>query len=77
MTITVNPVTHIINVPQSDLTLISGTLYELDTNWFRLQLKYWEASEEGRTEDRTHDHNTQYTVAGVTYARKVEIFNGY
>lgn len=77
MTISVNAVTHIILVPQSYLTLVSAGLYELNTDIFRKDLRTWEASTEGRTELRTHDHNTEYTVAGVTYARKIEIINGY
>lgn len=69
--------TYIIEIPQSYLTLISGTLYELDTNAFRLDLKALEASELGMPFPITHDHNTEYTVAGVTYARKVEILPPY
>ena len=57
--------------------LITGVLYELNTDQFRKDLRAWEASEDGRTEPRTHDHNAEYTVVGVTYARKVEIINGY
>lgn len=75
--ITVDIQTKVITVPQAFLSLVSGTLYSLDTNAFRLELKAWEATEEGRTQDRTHDHNSEYTVSGVTYARKIEIINGY
>lgn len=67
----------LITIPQADLTLISGTLYELDTDWFRLQLKALEDDPEGMVWPRTHDHVAGYTVAGVTYARKVEMINGY
>ena len=66
-----------ITIPKADLTLITGTLYELDTDAFRLELKSLEDDEEGIVFIRTHDHNPEYTVAGVTYARKVEIINGY
>jgi len=69
--------TKIIHVLQSDLTSVSGTLYELDTDWFRLQLKSFEDNEEGMAHLRTHRHNTEYTIAGVTYARSIEIINGY
>ena len=69
--------TKVITILQSDLTNVSGTLYELDTDWFRLQLKTIEDSEEGMAHLRTHKHNTQYTIAGVTYARSIEIINGY
>lgn len=67
----------LITVLRSELTLISGTLYELDTDWFRLQLKAQEDTIDGIVWPRTHDHVGGYTVAGITYARKVEILNGY
>ena len=74
MAISVDPSTFIITIPQADLTLISGTLYELDTNAFRLELKAWEDDQNGGiTFLKTHDHNTTVTVAGVTYARTIEI----
>jgi len=69
--------TYKIQVPQADLTLVSGTLYELDTDQFRLDLKSLEASEDGMPFSKTHDHNTQYEVAGVTYARSIEILSPY
>jgi len=69
--------TQVITVPQAYLTPVTGSLYELDTDQFRRDLKAIEASEEGMVFADTHDHNTAYTVAGVTYARKVEIVNGY
>ncbi|ANS05911.1 hypothetical protein [uncultured Mediterranean phage] len=64
-----------ISIPQADLTLISGTLYELDTNAFRLDLKSIEAAEEGIVFEDTHRHNTEVTVAGTTFARTFEILN--
>lgn len=77
MAITVDWATKIISVPQADLTHVSGTLYELDTEWFKDELTKLEASVYGMPNLRILDHNTSYTVAGVTYARKVEIINGY
>jgi len=77
MAITVDWPNKLIQIPRADLTLISGTLYELDTDWFRLQLRALEDDEEGMVWPRTHDHVAGYTVAGVTYAQKVEIINGY
>lgn len=76
MAITVDWPNKVISVPQADLTFISGTLYELDTDWFRLQLKALE-DDEGMVWPDTHRHNTEVTVAGVTYARVIEIINGY
>ena len=77
MAVTIDRATKIISVPQADLTLITGTLYELNTNQFRKDLKALEASEEGMVELDTHIHNTAVTVAGTTFARTVEIINGY
>ena len=73
MAISVDQVTHIISIPKDYLSPVVGQLYELDTNQLRLDLKTWEATEEGRTEDRTHDHNSTYIVFGVEYDRKFEI----
>jgi len=69
--------TKVINVPQSYLTHITGTLYELDTEQFRLDLKALEDDPEGIPFPDTHRHNTEVTVAGITYARVIEIINGY
>lgn len=77
MAITIDRLTNIISVPQADITFISGTLYELDTDWFRLQLKAIEASVEGMPFLDTHIHNTEVTVAGTTFFRTIEIINGY
>jgi len=77
MAITVDWITKIVSVPQADITPVSGSLYELDTDWFRLQLKAIEASEEGMPFDDIHLHNTEVTVAGTTFFRTVEIINGY
>lgn len=62
-------------VPQADLTLISGSLYELDTDWFFDQVKALEAATNGIVFQNAIDHNPEYTIAGVTYARKIEIMN--
>lgn len=67
----------VIFVPQGDLIPSGGAVYELDVNWFRLQLKDLEDSEIGMPFPVTHRHNTQVTLSGVTYARTFEIINGY
>jgi hypothetical protein len=77
MAISIDWPTGVITIPQSDLTLVTGTLYELDTNWFRLQLKDLEDSEEGIVWPVTHVHNTEVTVAGTTFFRTVEILSPY
>lgn len=76
--ITVDWTTKIISVPQSYLTLVSGSLYELDVNQFRLDLKDLEDdASQGMIYLDTHRHNTEVTLAGVTFARTFEIINGY
>lgn len=77
MALSINWATKVITVPQADLTLISGSLYELDVDAFRLELKDIEDSEEGMAFPDTHRHNTEVTLSGVTYARTFEIINGY
>lgn len=77
MAISVNWATGVITVPQADLTFISGTLYEMDTDVFRLALKALEAGVEGMPFADTHAHNTEVTVAGTTFARTVEILAPY
>jgi len=69
--------TRTIYIPQSYLTLVSGTLYELDTNQLRLDLKDLEDDDEGMPHPDTHRHNTEVTIAGTTFVRTIEIINGY
>ena len=77
MAISVDWQTKVITVPQADLTLVSGSNYELDLNTFRLALKALEDDEEGIPFPTTHNHNTEVEVAGITLARVIEIINGY
>jgi hypothetical protein len=77
MAISVNWASKIITVPQADLTFISGVLYELDVNTFRLALKALEDDADGMVFDDTHRHTPPTTLSGVTYARFIEIINGY
>ena len=77
MAISIDWGTKVISVPQSYLTLISGTLYNLDTNQFRLDLRALEASDPGMAYLKTHNHNTTVTLSGIDYARVVELINGY
>lgn len=66
----------IINVPLSDLSLVSAGVYQHDVDAFRLALKDLEDGE-GMPFADTHAHSTAVTVGGVTLARVVEIINGY
>ena len=77
MAITVNWAAKIINVPLSYLTLVSGTVYEMDIDQFRKDLKALESSVEGMPFEDTHSHNTEVTISGFTLSRVVEIINGY
>jgi len=77
MALSIDWPTKVIYVPKSYLTLVSGSLYELDVNDFRLDLKNIEDSEEAMSFPDTHRHNTQVLLSGVTYARTLEIINGY
>ena len=77
MTISVDAATRIITVPLADLTLVSGSNYTYDADVFRLELKDWEDSTEGIELPATHRHNTTTTLSGVTYARTLEIINGF
>ena len=77
MPVTIAWGTKVINVPQSYLTNLGGGVYELDVNQFRLDLKNLEDDEAGMPFLRTHNHNTEVTLGGVTIARTFEIINGY
>lgn len=77
MAISINHATKVITVPQSFLTLVSGSLYELDVNTFRLALKDLEDDADGMALLDTHRHNTSVTLSGVVYARTLQIINGY
>lgn len=75
--ITIDWGTRVITVPQSFLTPLGGDLYQLDVNDFRLALKDIEDNADGMAYPDTHRHNGEIVLAGVTYARSVEIINGY
>src|SRR3990172_10656929 len=77
MAVTINWQTGVISILQADLTPISGDLYELDTNWFRLQLKDLEDDEAGIPFPKTHNHNTVVLLGGIEYARIIEILSPY
>lgn len=77
MSITIDWPTRVISVPQADLTLVSGTLYELDLETFRLALRALEATDDGMFFPATHDHNPPVSVGGVSLAQVVILINGY
>lgn len=77
MAISINWNTKVIFVPKSHLVPIRDGYFELDVDQFRKDLKNIEDNAEGMVNDDTHRHNTEVSLSGVTYARVVEIINGY
>jgi hypothetical protein len=77
MALSLNPATKVITIPQADLTFISGTTYELDTNQFRKDVFDLLASEDYIWMEDAFSHNGEVTVAGTTFARTLEFINGY
>lgn len=82
MAISVDWGTKVINVPKADTTLVTAgppiEVRELDVDTFRLALKALEDDLTGGMPYLdTHRHVTEITISGVTYARFVEIINGY
>ena len=79
MAISVDPATHIIYIPKADLTLVQASpeVRELDLNAFRFWLKDWEDGAEGMVQPKTHKHNTEATLSGLTYARIIEVLPPY
>ena len=77
MAIAVNPATYVIFISQADLIFVSGTLYRLNTETFREELKAWEDDEEGIIQPKTHLHNTTVVIVGTTYARSINILPPY
>jgi len=69
--------TGVISVLQADLIFVSGTLYEHDTDAFRVELIALEDNEDGIVWPRTHNHSTSVAVAGDTFARIIEIVAPY
>ena len=80
MTITIDPLTFVINVPRDDMTLIQATpteIREMDLNWFRLELKRIEAEALGMPLLKTNEHFTSVTLGSVTYGRIIRILEPY
>lgn len=77
MPVSVDWGTKVITVPQSYLTLVSGSLYDLDVEQFRLDLANLLDTDEGMIALDIFKHATEVTLSGVTYARFIEFINGY
>lgn len=80
MALSIDPITFVIFIPKADLTLVQVSpteIRELDLNAFRLELKAYEDDEDGMYLPKTHEHNTEVTLAGLTFARVIEILPPY
>lgn len=77
MALSLDPATKEIEIPQADLTFVSGTLYDLDTDQFRKDVFDLLASESYIWLPDAFSHNGEVTVAGTTFARTLEFINGY
>lgn len=77
MAITIDHATQVISVDQADLTFVSGALYDFDTNDFRLQVGALLDDEAYIWMPEAFIHNTEITVAGTTFARSIQLINGY
>ena len=81
MAITVDwALTKVITIPKADMTLVQLTPVEvrrLDTDAFFRTLKDLESSEEGMPWSDTQRNASPVTLAGITYARVLEILDPY
>lgn len=77
MPISINWNTKVIFVPKTYLADLGGGYFQMDVDQFRLDLKDIEDGDAGMANEDTHRHNTTVVLSGVTYARVVEIINGY
>jgi len=72
--------THVIYVPKADMVQIAPPPREvrrLDMQDFRMALRDLEDSPDGRPWPQTHLHDTETTLAGMVYARKIKILEPY
>lgn len=72
--------TKVIFVPKADTTLVSAgppEIRELNVDSFRLSLRDLEDDLDGRPWQKTHTHETESTLSGIVYARKVQILSPY
>ncbi len=77
MAITLDPATKIFTVPQADLVFVQGTFYKADTNAIKYEIEQLMDNEQYIWMERAINHNTVVTIAGVPYARTLELINGY
>ena len=71
--------TGVITVYKTDtfMSLAGGSVYDMDTNNFRLAVLAQEAGEQGMIWPKVFNHNTVVTLGGIEYSRLIEMINGY
>ena len=72
--------TRVIFIPRNDLTLVQATpteIREMEVEWFRYQCMDLLDNEDGVVNPDIFIHNTEVLLGGLTYARVIEIINGY
>lgn len=79
MSYSVDWIGKIISIPTADLTLVSGTHYQLPLSEFLIEIRRLESGfAEGLWAPQIVEHgNTKFDFAGVDYAPFDEIINGY
>lgn len=81
MATTIDWGTKIITVEQADMVQTQTSppidIYQLNVNDLHEDLRLLEASALGMANVRTHTYRAPVTLSGVTYARLMEIINGY
>lgn len=75
--LTIDEATKRVTIPQSYLTFVSGSLYELDTEQFRTDMNDLMDDERYIWMDDYAIRNAPVTVAGVTLAQTIEMTNGW
>lgn len=75
----INWATKVITVYKTDMfmTFVGGSIYEMDTNNFRLAIQDRLDDDDGVVQDDAINHSTQVLLGGVYYARIIEFINGY
>lgn len=78
MSYSVNWTTKVITVPLTDLTLVSGSNYTLDTGDFWIEMRRLEASpSDGLWAEQAVEFVNTQVLSGITYSAIVKLINGY
>jgi hypothetical protein len=78
MSYSVNWATKVVTVPLTDLTLISGSNYSLNTGDFWIEMRRLEASpEDGLWTEQVIEYVNTQVLSGITYSAIVKLINSY